>query len=255
VPRADVTLHGPQSLPVALVAHPERLALDYSAERSPLSRLTAVSISPQIDSTRAVRSCVELLLARNPQLDPRSVELGRHAMEGAKRMQTLMADLLEYARFGHDSLPGEPVDGEAALAAVLDSLSAAVQRTGAVITHDPLPTVRANPFRFRMLLQNLIDNALKFHADGPLTIHVGVRRESPEFWEFAVRDNGIGFAPDQREKVFNLFQRLHPRSRYAGSGTGLPICRKIVEGYGGRIWAESTPGEGSTFLFTLPGTA
>ena len=255
MPRADVTLHGPQSLPVALVAHPERLALDYSAERSPLSRLTAVSISPQIDSTRAVRSCVELLLARNPQLDPRSVELGRHAMEGAKRMQTLMADLLEYARFGHDSLPGEPVDGEAALAAVLDSLSAAVQRTGAVITHDPLPTVRANPFRFRMLLQNLMDNALKFHADGPLTIHVGVRRESPEFWEFAVRDNGIGFAPDQREKVFNLFQRLHPRSRYAGSGTGLPICRKIVEGYGGRIWAESTPGEGSTFLFTLPGTA
>jgi light-regulated signal transduction histidine kinase (bacteriophytochrome) len=134
---------------------------------------------------------------------------------------------------------------------VLANLKVALEESGAVVTHAPLPTVLANPTQLLQLFQNLLSNAIKFRTVVPPTVHISAERQE-DAWRFAVRDNGMGIEPQYVERIFAIFQRLHTRSRYPGTGIGLALCKKIVERHGGRIWVESALGQGATFFFTLP---
>ena len=173
-----------------------------------------------------------------------------YVVEGVKRMQQLIADLLRYSRVGSRGQPFADTDTEAVLARAVANLQTAVQENDALLTHDPLPTVRGDATQLMQLFQNLVGNGLKFRSDRRPQIHVSARRVGGQ-WEFSVRDNGIGIAPEYWEQIFIIFQRLHTRKKYPGTGIGLALCKKIVERHGGRIWLDSRPGEGTTFYFTI----
>jgi len=143
------------------------------------------------------------------------------------------------------------VDAGEALRRALINLRAAIEESGAAVTHDPLPVVRGDDSQLAQLFQNLIGNALKFRSASVPRIHVSAR-EDKDHWEFAVRDNGIGIDPQYFERIFMVFQRLHNKDEYPGTGIGLAICKKVVDRHGGRIWVESEPGKGTAFRFTLP---
>ncbi|MEK7326501.1 MAG: ATP-binding protein [Chloroflexota bacterium] len=201
---------------------------------------------------RAVAGFVQLLQQRyQGQLDARADEYIRQAVEGAARMQALITDLLAYSRVGTRGKPFEPTDGAAILKIVLANLAVAIAENGAAVTHDGLPTVMADPTQMTQLFQNLLGNAIKFQGERPPEIHVAAERREGE-WLFSVRDNGPGIEPQYFERIYGVFQRLHTRREYPGTGIGLAICKKIVERHGGRIWVESEPGRGSTFFFTIP---
>jgi PAS domain S-box-containing protein len=201
---------------------------------------------------RAIAGCVELLQKRyHGRIDAKADEFIRHAVDGATRMQTLINDLLSYSRIGSREEPFLRTDLTAVIQSVLANLNVAVRESGAAITHDPLPAVLADPTQMTQLFQNLIANAIKFRGERNPRIHVGVSHAGTE-WLFSVRDNGIGIEPQYFDRIFRVFQRLHSRGEYPGTGIGLAVCKKVVERHGGRIWAESTPGVGSTFHFTLP---
>jgi PAS domain S-box-containing protein len=175
-----------------------------------------------------------------------------YAVDGATRMKELISDLLLYARLDSDEQDVHQVTSlQETLDRALTNLSLPIEDSGAVITHDPLPEIRANSMQMMQLLQNLIGNALKFRSQQPLQIHIGAERKGNE-WQFSVRDNGIGIAPEYQGRIFGMFQRLHVRTAYSGTGIGLTICKKVVERHNGRIWVESAPGQGSTFYFVLP---
>lgn len=187
-----------------------------------------------------------------PSLDDKAAELIAYAVDGAERMSQLIRDLLQYSRV--QSAPAEmtDVDMNAAFDRAASNCQISIARAGAIVRREPLPVVRGNETQLVQLLQNLIANAVKFRrGDVQAEVHVSARREDRQ-WVFAVRDNGIGIAREQAERVFLIFQRLHTREQYPGTGVGLAICRKIAERHGGRIWVESTPGEGSTFYFVIP---
>jgi PAS domain S-box-containing protein len=202
---------------------------------------------------RAVASCVQLLKKRyGGKLDERADEFITHAVDGTKRMQALITDLLAYSRVGTHRHPFEAVDCEAILAEALANLAIAVEESGATVVHDPLPTVVADATNLTQVFQNLLGNAIKFRANGrKARIGITARNEAGE-WIFSVSDNGIGIEPQYFERVFRVFQRLHTRESYPGTGIGLAICKKVVERHGGRIWIESLPDQGSTFHFTIP---
>jgi PAS domain S-box-containing protein len=201
---------------------------------------------------RMVASYTQLIARRyKDKLDADAQEFIHYAVDGASRMQTLINDLLAYSRVGTKGGNFEPTSSEAALERALANLRLAVQESGAAVTHDALPTIVADPVQLTQLFQNLVGNAIKFHGAAPPRVHVSAERRADE-WVFAVRDNGIGIDPGYRERIFVIFQRLHGRVEYPGTGIGLAICKKIAERHGGRIWVESAPGEGSTFLFTVP---
>jgi light-regulated signal transduction histidine kinase (bacteriophytochrome) len=166
-------------------------------------------------------------------------------------MQKLISDLLDYSRVGSCDMEISPVESGAALEQALENLKLAIAENEATITHDPLPVVTADESQLVRLFQNLVANALKFHGQEPLTVHVGVERKENE-WLFSVRDNGIGIAPEHFEKIFLIFKRVYSREEYPGTGVGLAVCKKIVERHGGRIWVEAEPEKGATFFFTLP---
>lgn len=201
---------------------------------------------------RMVSSYVQLLARRyKGQIGTDADEFIAYAVDGAKRMQKMINDLLTYSRVGTRGKPFEPTRCKAILDQVLANLKVAIGESDAVITHDPLPTVMADDSQLIQVLQNLIDNAIKFRSDQSPRVHIGVERQDGE-WLFSVRDNGIGIGPQYYERIFVIFQRLHTREEYSGTGMGLAICRKIVERHGGRIWVESESGKGSTFYFTIP---
>jgi hypothetical protein len=184
-------------------------------------------------------------------LDSRADELIAHTVDGVSRMQTLIDDLLSYSRVGTQGKEFEPSDCNAILDQALANLEAAIAETGAVISRDRLPVVKADAAQLTQLFQNLISNAIKFRSQQPPSINISVRRDEGN-WLFSVKDNGIGMQPEYFERIFVIFQRLHTRNEYPGTGIGLAICKKIVERHGGRIFVESQPGQGSTFSFTLP---
>jgi light-regulated signal transduction histidine kinase (bacteriophytochrome) len=173
-------------------------------------------------------------------------------VEGAQRMSQLVRDLLEYSRVERKGGQLQPTDTSIALDAALANLRGSIEEAGAAVTHDGLPTISADRTQLAQLFQNLIGNAVKFrHPGRPCQVHIGARKEDSG-WVFSVRDNGIGIDPKQHERIFAIFQRLHTRDKYPGTGVGLAICKKIVERYGGKIWVESEPDQGSTFWFTMP---
>jgi PAS domain S-box-containing protein len=201
---------------------------------------------------RAVVGCVEMLGQRNSgKLDERSVELIGHVADGARRMQTLIRDLLAYSRIGSKGIAKAWVDASVIVEKALRQLRVAVNESGAVITVDALPQLMADPVQLGQLFQNLIGNAIKFRTQQPPQIHVGAEMTDREI-VFSISDHGIGIAPEYHERMFGMFQRLNSRKRYPGTGVGLAICKKVVERHGGRIWVESRFGEGSVFRFAVP---
>ncbi len=201
---------------------------------------------------RMVSSYTELLERRyGDKLDDKAREFIGYAVDGAVRMQRLINDLLEFSRVSTRGKALQPVDVTRVLGTVRANLSVAIQDAGALVTNDALPTVMADETQLVQLLQNLIGNAIKFRGRERPHVHVGAQATATE-WVFAVRDNGIGIAPEYFERIFVIFQRLHARDEYPGTGIGLAVCRRILDRHGGRIWVESEPGRGSTFYFALP---
>lgn len=201
---------------------------------------------------RMVTNFVQLLAKRyKGKLDSDADDFINFAVDGAMRMWNLINDLLAYSRVGTRGHPFEPIHCETVLQEALGNLKVTMEESGAVVTHDSLPTVMADSSQLGQLFQNLIGNAIKFRGNEQPRIHVSANSNG-NGWTFSVRDNGIGIAPEYAERIFIIFQRLHGREQYPGTGIGLAICKKIVERHGGRIWVESTPEKGATFYFTLP---
>jgi PAS domain S-box-containing protein len=201
---------------------------------------------------RAIVGCGQLLQQQcSAGLDSTALSLIGHMVEGGLRMQRLVSDLLAYSRVGTDEPRAGLVDTGAALRQAVAQLQVAVSETGAIIEADALPTVVADPTQVVQLFQNLLGNALKYRRAERPRVCVRAARAG-ELIEFSVADNGIGIDRRYFERIFVIFQRLHTRTAYPGTGIGLSLCRKIVERHGGRIWVESEPGRGSTFFFTLP---
>jgi len=198
-----------------------------------------------------VASFTQLLAKRySDKLDDKAREFIGFAVDGSKRMQTLINDLLSFSRVGTQGKALGAVNSDAVLDAVLKGLKRSIEESGAVITRDQLPTVLADEVQLTQLLQNLVGNAIKFQGAGVPRIHIGAERNGSE-WKISVRDNGIGISPEHHERIFVIFQRLHNKTQYPGTGIGLAICKKIAERHGGRIWVEPTAGGGSTFRFTI----
>ncbi len=201
---------------------------------------------------RMVAAYTQLLAERyRGKLDENADKYIGYACEGALRMQTLIQDLLAFSRVGKTGAACGRVDCDAAMEEVLQSLGPAMQASGAVVTHAALPVVWASRSQIMQVLQNLIGNAIKFRGQEAPAISVQAEKAGQQ-WVFSVSDNGIGIAPEHRENIFVVFQRLHTRTEYAGNGIGLAICKKIVERCGGKIWVESLAGRGSIFRFTMP---
>ncbi|MGB7749690.1 MAG: PAS domain S-box protein [Verrucomicrobiia bacterium] len=201
---------------------------------------------------RMVSSYTQLLAKRyEGRFDDKAKKYVRYAVDGAIRMQTLINDLLAYSRVGSRGRPPEPTDSHSVLGEAVRNLAALIEENRAVITNDDLPMVRADASQLALVFQNLVANAIKFRRQDLPRIHVSAQDQGRE-WVFAVQDNGIGIEPRHAERVFVLFQRLHTREEYPGTGIGLAVCKRIVERHGGKIWLASEPGNGSTFFFTIP---
>ncbi len=202
---------------------------------------------------RSIKIYSELLSRRHAEIVNGEAKLFlTFVQEGATRMEMLVRDLLSYTRASCVDYADESGDANEALQTTLANLSGAVAEAGAIITSDSLPTVSAHPLHLQQLFQNIIGNAIKYRSpDHPPTVHVTAKRQNA-FWGFAISDNGIGIDPQYKENIFGLFKRLHTADQYSGTGIGLAICRRIVDQYGGRIWVDSEPGQGSTFRFTIP---
>ena len=230
-----------------------RYARELQRSNQELEHFAYVASHDLQEPLRTVSSYSQLLARRyRGRLDSDADDFIAFMVEGAARMQTLINDLLSFSRIGTRGDPFAPVDGAKILAAAQENLEAAIRESGAVITHEALPPLVADQTQLTQLFQNLFGNAIKFRRpDQAPRIHVSATRQDGA-WHLSVRDNGIGIDPQFFERIFILFQRLHAREEYPGTGIGLALCKKIVERHGGRIWVESDPGKGSTFHFTLP---
>jgi PAS domain S-box-containing protein len=202
---------------------------------------------------RMVASYTQLLGQRyKGRLDIDADEFIAFAVDGCNRMQGLIRDLLAYSRAGTNGKALRKISSEAALTEALTSLRGAIEQSGATVTHDLLPAIKTDEMQLTQVLQNLVGNAIKYHGAAVPLVHVSVSKTPANEWVFSVRDNGLGIEKQYFERIFILFQRLHGREEFEGTGIGLAICKKIVEQLGGRIWLESQPGKGSTFYFALP---
>jgi PAS domain S-box-containing protein len=229
-----------------------RTAEELGRSNSDLEQFAYVASHDLQEPLRMVAGFVQLLQRQYAgRLDAEADKYIDFAVDGAKRMQTLINDLLAYSRVGTRGQEPTPTDAAAALEHALANLLASIDETAAQITHGELPTVRADQVQIVQLFQNLIGNALKFRGETPPKIHVDATRQDDR-WRFSVSDNGIGIDPQFQQRIFLIFQRLHTREHYPGTGIGLAICKKIVDRHGGRIWVQSQSGRGATFYFTLP---
>lgn len=234
----------------------EELALltqDLERSNAELKKFAYVASHDLQEPLNQVANYVQLLEMRyNHQLDQDAQDFIDFAVEGVSLMQTLIDDVLAYSKVDLQGIEWQLTEVEIALNQALGNLRGRIAETGAVITHDSLPTIVAGGTQLMQLFQNLIGNAIKFQQkDIPPKIHVGVQRQE-DHWLFWVNDNGIGIDSQFADRIFVIFQRLHTRDEYAGSGMGLAICKKIVECHRGRIWVESQLGQGATFYFTIP---
>jgi PAS domain S-box-containing protein len=185
------------------------------------------------------------------KLDKDGKEFIEYAVDGAKRMQAMINDLLQYSRVTTQGKPFEKTNMEEVLEKVLMNLKIAIEESGGKITHDKLPEIMADRVQMERLLQNLLGNAIKYRGDRKPKVHVSVKRKKGEY-EFSVQDNGIGIEKEYQGKIFGIFQRLHTREEYAGTGIGLAVCKKIVERHKGKIWVDGKINEGSSFYLTIP---
>ena len=230
----------------------QRTAEELVRSNKDLQQFASVASHDLQEPLRTVTGFVQLLQKKyKNQLDPKADQFIEFVVDGAKRMETLIKDLLAYARVGSQGLELAATDAGAALRQAVHNLSMSIQETAAEITYGELPTVRADAGQLVQLFQNLLGNALKFRGEAPPRIHVDACRNE-DHWLFSVRDNGIGIAPESLDRIFLIFERLHTRTQYPGTGIGLAICKRIVDRHGGRIGVESEPGRGTTFNFTLP---
>lgn len=185
------------------------------------------------------------------QLDDKTNQYIHYAVDGSKRMHEMITDLLSYSRVSMQPFSPKLINLSEPLEHALSQTRKSIEDSGATLTIKELPSVRADASQMLQVFQNLIGNAIKFRSERPLEIHVEARQE-PGFWQLSIKDNGIGLDLKQRDKIFKIFQRLHSRQKYPGSGIGLSICKKIIERHGGSVWVESVLDAGSTFFFTLP---
>jgi signal transduction histidine kinase len=218
-----------------------------------LEQLAYVASHDMQEPLRMIASYLQLVEQRyQDKLDADGREFIGYAVDGAKRMQVLINDLLTYSRVGTKARPFEPVALQAVVDTALVHLRVAIEESGALVAiSNPLPKVQGDSTQLVQLMQNLVANAIKFRGSATPEVRIECRDDGAA-WCLKVRDNGIGIEPAYFERIFVLFQRLHGRGSYPGTGIGLALCKRIVERHGGRIWVESTPGQGSAFCFTLP---
>jgi PAS domain S-box-containing protein len=236
----------------AVNAQLEQHAADLERSNANLERFAYVTSHDLSEPLRMVSGFVSLLSNRyKGQLDSDADEFMRYIVDGVERMQALIRDLLTYSRAGRAELELAPVDMTDLVERALETLTRVVEETGGRVDIGVLPTVQGDAIQLAQLVQNLVVNALKFTNEEPPVVRVSAERNG-NAWRFAVADNGIGIEPAYAERIFEVFQRLHGPEAYPGTGIGLAICRTIADRHGGRIWVESAPGAGSTFLFTIP---
>jgi PAS domain S-box-containing protein len=230
----------------------QQQAADLARSNAELQQFAYVASHDLQEPLRMVTSYLELLERRyQGQLDAKADQFIGYAVDGAVRMQTLINALLSYSRIGSKAAAWQPVDCAVLLQEVLTNLQVTIDQNQASITHDALPSVMADRPQLVQLFQNLIGNGIKFRQAAAPQIHIGVARSGDQ-WLFSVRDNGIGIEDKYVDRIFIIFQRLHGRGEYPGTGIGLAICKKIIERHGGKLWVESELNQGSTFYFTLP---
>jgi PAS domain S-box-containing protein len=229
--------------------------LELNRSNEELGQFAYVASHDLQEPLRMVASFTELLARRyKGKLNSDADEFIGFAVDGARRMQRLIQDLLAYSRVatkGNDLLH---TSSEEAFRRALMNLRGAIEESGALVTHDPLPTVMADERQLIQVFQNLIGNAIKYQDPGVPRIHISAARNADKKWTFSVKDNGLGIDPQYFEKIFVIFQRLHKRDEFSGTGIGLAICKRIVERHGGAISVESQLGHGSTFTFDLAGS-
>jgi PAS domain S-box-containing protein len=225
---------------------------ELSRSNKELSHFADIAAHDLQEPLRMVSSYMQLLARRyKGKLDSDADEFIGFAVDGAARMQRLLQDLLVYSRVGTKGKELLDTSSEDALQHAMRNLAGVIEDSGALVTHDPLPGVRADDIQLIQLFQNLVANAIKYQKPGVPTVHISAARDADDKWLFSVKDNGLGIERQYFDRIFGMFQRLHKRKEFSGTGIGLAICKKIVERHGGNISVESQPGLGSTFRFTL----
>jgi signal transduction histidine kinase len=228
-------------------------AEELSRSNAELEQFAYVASHELQEPLRKVAGYTRLMARRfQGRLDKEADQFIENAVEEMERMRQLIDDLLTYARVGNRGSKSERVDSGAALDKALVHLAEQIEQSGASVTSEGLPVVTADSAQLTQLFHYLIGNAIKFRRQEPPLVHISAEQRETE-WVFSVRDNGIGIEKEYADRIFGIFQRLHSRAEYPGTGIGLAVCKKIVERHGGRIWVESEPGKGSSFYFTFPG--
>jgi PAS domain S-box-containing protein len=231
----------------------EQAAVELTRSNDDLQQFAYVAAHDLQEPLRMVSSYTQLLANRyKGQLDADADTYIEFAVDGAERMQHLIEDLLAYCQVGIAGRDLRETSTEDALSRALANLKGAIDESGGAVTHDPLPTVIADPAQLAQLFQNVIGNAIKYRGAEAPRVHVSAKNDHKGDWVFSMRDNGLGIDPRYFEKIFLMFQRLHGRSEFSGTGIGLSLCKKIAERHGGSMWVESVPGAGSTFFLALP---
>ena len=231
----------------------QRQAQELARSNEALRQYAYVASHDLQEPLRLVSAYTQLLLQRyRDKLDAEAEPITKFITEGVTRMQRLIQDLLSYSRVSNQNKALAFADAELALQTALRNLEMVISEQQAVVTHDPLPALLCDPTKLGQLFQNLISNGIKFRGEEPPRIHIGVRKTDDEkAWLFSVSDNGIGIEQEYFDRIFVIFQRLHTRSKYPGTGIGLAICKRIVEQHAGTIWVESAKNKGCTFYFTI----